>query len=245
LSIRAISLAGGIEIIISRLQPRKTPKESIRAVVIKKQEKDTKLPMAGALNPEEKASFLRGDCSINSSEIANKEEIEQRFELKFSVGEAGMKKLRKAQALASNKNHKGQELEALFDEMLELYLEKHSPERKAERREKRVAKKKDVESTKDVRNESLNLKPIDRHTRCKSPAVRDEVFKRDKGRCRFVAPDGTRCNSDWQLEVDHIQPISIGGSSDIDNLRIFCKVHNLHAAEKVLGKEFMGQFYAK
>ncbi len=35
-----------------------------------------------------------------------------------------------------------------------------------------------------------------------------------------------RCNSKYQLEIDHIQPLSLGGSDDERNLRILCRVHN-------------------
>ncbi len=35
-----------------------------------------------------------------------------------------------------------------------------------------------------------------------------------------------RCNSKYQLEIDHIQPLSLGGSDEMKNLRILCRVHN-------------------
>jgi hypothetical protein len=46
--------------------------------------------------------------------------------------------------------------------------------------------------------------------------VRARVIVRDGGRCR-------RCRSARLLEVDHIIPLSRGGSSDEDNLQTLCR----------------------
>ncbi|ABS24559.1 HNH endonuclease [Anaeromyxobacter sp. Fw109-5] len=72
--------------------------------------------------------------------------------------------------------------------------------------------------------------------------VRREVWKRDGGRCAWVAPDGRRCNSRWQLELDHIQPQALGGPSTVENLRVACKSHNMLHAEQTYGREHMDRF---
>ncbi|ABS27584.1 HNH endonuclease [Anaeromyxobacter sp. Fw109-5] len=72
--------------------------------------------------------------------------------------------------------------------------------------------------------------------------VRREVWKRDGGRCAWVAPDGRRCDSRWQLELDHIQPQALGGPSTVENLRVACKSHNLLHAEQTYGREHMDRF---
>nr|WP_041448527.1 HNH endonuclease [Anaeromyxobacter sp. Fw109-5] len=72
--------------------------------------------------------------------------------------------------------------------------------------------------------------------------VRREVWKRDGGRCAWVAPDGRRCNSRWQLELDHIHPQALGGPSTVDNLRVACKSHNMLHAERTYGREHMDRF---
>lgn len=58
--------------------------------------------------------------------------------------------------------------------------------------------------------------------------VRARVIVRDGGRCR-------RCGSAWRIEVDHIIPLSRGGSSEEDNLQTLCrncnrKKNNRHVA---------------
>ncbi len=70
-------------------------------------------------------------------------------------------------------------------------------------------------------------------------SVRREVWARDAGRCTFVAPDGTRCESRWKLELDHVRPLAMGGPSDAANLRLRCRTHNLLHAENVYGRACM------
>ena len=72
--------------------------------------------------------------------------------------------------------------------------------------------------------------------------VRRQVWERDGGRCSFVARDGTRCESRWRLELDHVQPWALGGSSNVDDLRLRCRAHNVFHAEEVFGREHMERF---
>jgi hypothetical protein len=70
-------------------------------------------------------------------------------------------------------------------------------------------------------------------------AVRRQVWARDGGRCTWRTPDGHCCGSTWQLELDHLVPVALGGASSLDNLRLTCRSHNQAAAEQVFGREFM------
>lgn len=72
--------------------------------------------------------------------------------------------------------------------------------------------------------------------------VRRRVWERDGGRCTWEGPDGRRCGSRWQVEVDHARPPSLGGTSEPANLRLLCRRHNLLHAEEVYGREFMARF---
>lgn len=75
--------------------------------------------------------------------------------------------------------------------------------------------------------------------------VRDEVFTRDGGRCTFVGENGKRCNSRWNLEIDHIAPVAKGGNNSPDNLRLLCAKHNKLPAERQFGKDKIEKYYRR
>jgi len=60
-----------------------------------------------------------------------------------------------------------------------------------------------------------------------------------------LAPDGTRCPARGMLEVDHVKAHSLGGSDDIDNLRVLCREHNMAAAVQMFGWQHMAPYKRK
>jgi 5-methylcytosine-specific restriction endonuclease McrA len=68
-------------------------------------------------------------------------------------------------------------------------------------------------------------------------AVERAVWARDGGQCAFVSADGHRCEERKALECDHIVPVAKGGQSTVENLRLLCRAHNQHAAEREFGPE--------
>ncbi len=71
--------------------------------------------------------------------------------------------------------------------------------------------------------------------------VRREVWQRDQGRCTFVSDRGRRCEAVRFLEFDHVTPVARGGESNLAGLRLRCRAHNQHAAERVFGRGFMDE----
>ncbi len=70
--------------------------------------------------------------------------------------------------------------------------------------------------------------------------VKEIVWKRDQGKCSFVARDGTSCETRRFLEFDHIMPRALEGrSDDPTNIRLLCRTHNLLMAHEVFGREFI------
>lgn len=51
-----------------------------------------------------------------------------------------------------------------------------------------------------------------------SPKLRFDVLRRDKYVCQYCGA----CGPDVELEVDHVIPVSRGGTDDIDNLKTTC-----------------------
>ncbi len=72
-------------------------------------------------------------------------------------------------------------------------------------------------------------------------ATRREVFARDGEQCTYLDSEGRRCESRMRLELDHIQARALGGGDEASNLRARCRVHNLHAAEEIFGKQHVAE----
>lgn len=66
-----------------------------------------------------------------------------------------------------------------------------------------------------------------------------EVSERDGFQCTFRGPDGQRCTERMGLEFDHVVPFARGGKTTADNLRLLCRAHNQHEAERVYGETHM------
>ena len=53
------------------------------------------------------------------------------------------------------------------------------------------------------------------------------VWTRDQGQCSYICPETKKkCGSKHFLQIDHIHPYSLGGSSKLSNLRLLCAGHN-------------------
>jgi 5-methylcytosine-specific restriction endonuclease McrA len=69
--------------------------------------------------------------------------------------------------------------------------------------------------------------------------VRREVYDRDGGAYTYVGPEGRRCGSTWQIELQHIEPAARGGESTAANTTLFCRAHNQLQAEKDFGPAYV------
>ena len=69
--------------------------------------------------------------------------------------------------------------------------------------------------------------------------VKRAVRERDGEQCTFVSDSGHHCSERRFLELDHVDPVARGGRSTVAGLRLRCRAHNQHAAERAFGKGFM------
>lgn len=153
---------------------------------------------------------------------------EDKFLIQLSVDKKLMAKMEKLKGLLSHQNPEGS-YEKLFETLVELGLDKFSPERREARRQKRPGKSKNM-------YDPLPTSAGERkHTRKISQPIRDKVWVRDKGRCGYRDPKTKkRCGSRHLLQIDHRYPFSLGGENDLENLRLRCSKHNqFHAAEAI------------
>jgi hypothetical protein len=73
-------------------------------------------------------------------------------------------------------------------------------------------------------------------------AVRREVWTRDRGSCQEPLASGGVCGSSYRVEFHHLKEHARGGAATVDNLSLRCAWHNLRAAERSYGREFMSRF---
>jgi 5-methylcytosine-specific restriction endonuclease McrA len=140
-----------------------------------------------------------------------------RFAFQFSTGQATHDKFRYAQALANCTD-----LEQSFDAAVDSWVER-------------------LEKQKFGATSRLHDRPtrVSDHPRHVPRAVKRAVWRRDRGQCSFVSHSGRRCAERAGLEFDHIDPVGRGGSATVDNIRLLCRAHNQHAAERAYGVGFM------
>ena len=278
-----------------------------------------------------------------TSEPCQPPQVEERFEVRFSIDADAKEKLEEAQVILSGKFPRGVKMENVFKVTLELFLETYSPKRRMERRAKRAAARLKVAKLKAERAEKLKAKRLKveqskveqpetkqsevekqevkqlkveqseigkqeiKQLKVEQPEIeksevekqevkqsgqgsnatdlekineresaegaqtkigssepaqvkslepspekpgtkisrhlprhiRDMVYVRDEGRCTFVSPDGRRCEERCDCEIHHVEPYGRGGAHDLSNLRLYCRAHNLHQAEKDYGKDYI------
>ncbi len=66
-----------------------------------------------------------------------------------------------------------------------------------------------------------------------SVALKRKLYAQGQGCCQYHSPDGNRCESQFQIQIDHVIPVAWGGKTSLDNLRLLCRTHNLLAAQQL------------
>ena len=139
-----------------------------------------------------------------------------RTKFAFSADEAFVALYKKLQARLRHKYPNGK-FEDIAKEAFRLLDEKLDPARAPKR--------------------SVPPRPPKRHTRYVPQPVRRTVWQRDQSQCTFVAKSGQRCPETGFLQLDHILPWSLGGSSqDVTNLTLRCGSHNRWRAKNETGR---------
>ncbi len=142
---------------------------------------------------------------------------ETRHMVQFTASDELREKLERAQDLMRHANAQG-DLAIVVERALDLLLEKLEKQRLGKTSRPRRAP------------QSCDPASVPR-------ATRRAVFERDGERCTFTAAEGQRCSATTWLELDHVVPRARGGTSELGNLRVRCRAHNLLYAEQTFGKE--------
>ena len=69
-------------------------------------------------------------------------------------------------------------------------------------------------------------------------AMRQKIFQQFSS-CQYTDKrTNKKCNSNWQLQLEHIQPLWANGIDSLDNLTVFCGLHNRFQYEKQIGIKY-------
>jgi hypothetical protein len=143
------------------------------------------------------------------------------FKVQFTGTRAFRDKLRKAQGLLRHRFLKG-DVGPILELALDALIERVEKDRFAMGRKPR---------RKATSNDGATAKS--RHI---PNAIKREVYARDGGRCTFEDASGRRCDATDALEYDHIDGFARVQVHSADRIRLLCRAHNQHAAEKMYGR---------
>lgn len=82
---------------------------------------------------------------------------------------------------------------------------------------------------KKPKKNQIKVNPKKVRNRYISTSIRVDVFKRDNFRCVFCGATSKQT----QLQVDHIIPVSKGGSNDLNNLQTLCWECNRGKSDRI------------
>jgi 5-methylcytosine-specific restriction endonuclease McrA len=127
------------------------------------------------------------------------------------------------------------DLDSIVKSAFATQLEKIDPIRREARREKR--EKTRVKKTGESAPKKPSASP--RNPRKPPRALADQAFAKAMHRCDYTSPDGQRCCATKSLQVDHVRPWALNGSSlDPANLRVLCPQHNGYYARRSFNLDF-------
>jgi hypothetical protein len=67
-------------------------------------------------------------------------------------------------------------------------------------------------------------------------AVQRAVWIRDLGRCRYIGPNGHRCEERRFVEFHHTDPRALGGEASVDLIELRCRRHNDYEGRLYFGR---------
>jgi hypothetical protein len=139
----------------------------------------------------------------------------ERYEIRFTARAETREKLREAQDLLGHAIPSG-DIAEVVDRALTLLVEDLRRRKCAETSRPREGARPSGESRVPA-------------------AVRRVVWRRDGGRCAFVAASGRRCDATRCVEFHHVEPRAVGGLATVANIQLRCRAHNGHEVDLFFG----------
>ncbi len=202
------------EKLIASFSPTRAKRDIVRPIA----EPVPESPRTGETLPENSGTMNLSGEPLVLGPTERKESKTERVRIAFDAPAALAEKIERLKEIHAHKLKDGS-LAEILEMAIDTLLDKTAPERKVEPKKKKQIKTLPIPSQKQARRPAISLQR--------------EVWKRDKGQCIFADGHGKRCSAKSHLQVDHVQPWALGGSSrDLGNLRLLCRAHNLLEARK-------------
>ncbi|MBI3017434.1 MAG: HNH endonuclease [Deltaproteobacteria bacterium] len=173
------------------------------------------------VSQKEQGAFLEMPLALSDTVSSEVQEI-RKVKIEFVADEKVAELIQRAKEVLRHKYPQGK-LEDLVREAFELLLEKKDPERKI----KRI-------SEKEILRPFRPQNDMQNKTRYIPQAIQRDIFKRDQGQCSYTSAEGKKCGEKNFLELDHIHPWSLGGTSTSENLRLLCRTHNQYRNQSMI-----------
>jgi len=131
----------------------------------------------------------------------------ERYKLQVTISGETLEKMRLAKDTLSHAVPTGDDA-AVLDRAFDALLEKLAKQKFAATDKPRVAR--------GTRSGGHDV----------TAAIQRSVWVRDLGRCRYIGPNGHRCNERRFVEFHHVDPRALGGEASVDLIELRCRRHN-------------------
>jgi len=147
--------------------------------------------------------------------------------LTLKLSKPQYEKLQKAQNYLSHSQH-----DSGFAEIIEVLCEKLIRQKEEVKTQKQDSKQEsNLTATVAVENSEKTKQKI--HRTFIPKATHRYIFNKAKNCCEYISPlTGGKCQSRYQLQLDHKTPLAKGGGNNPENLRVLCRAHNLAEARR-------------
>lgn len=210
--------------------------KSARTKVEAEKRKDVMLSMCGKSKREaEKSLAIVFPAVLPSAPIVQRETVRGTTRVTLEFTEDEMKVFEEIRRLSGRpQNLKETLLRIAAKELTQLKKTRgETPVRRKQSPSPAVEKKEAVPSAIRSTKERRRTIPV---------ATKRSVWEKSGGRCEYRNSRGERCEGRHTLEYDHVTPVSLGGLSNRDNLRVYCREHNVLSATRLLGSKLMAAY---
>lgn len=163
----------------------------------------------------------------------------QSIRIEFTLSKEAIKEVRRAQHLLSHSLKDSQISTFLMFVARKIIRQKAIPHRKRKNIENKDKEESMNLSTEehqllnnpesDLNTEHISMQEYEGEISDRVRKLMIALYKH----CQYKDPQtGRICGSQWQLQVDHIQPLWAGGANKLDNYRLLCSRHNLAKYKK-------------